>query len=394
MDKIIARRITTCDNIVDKIIDYIADSDYSINNKLPSDRDFADHFQVNRQTIYRAMSILAKRKIVKRKIGSGTILMVHPENLLADNPSLPGKAAGMFIGIICSQSTGGFFPEMITHYQNQAAAMNIKIQVHFLPDNSAETLRSQIYILSRNRAQAIVLSMPNLHIHAITLYELVKSGKFPPMIMTSLVPGLEQYHFNLGRHSSNTFNSGMLLACCYMQKLSYPRVAFFGPHSAANTQITARLVTYCKYTHDHGMEQLIAAIGPGENTRNLLRRWEKHPGVVGVIAYDDDYALMFLNAALHLGINIPGKFALLGFNDSMAGRLITPALTTIPFQYKYMAQAVLAACVSRIKNTAVTDFVPVVPQITVRESCGGRLKLGSDLESVLEQCRQEAQKYL
>ena len=56
---------------------------------------------------------------------------------------------------------------------------------------------------------------------------------------------------------------------------------------------------------------------------------ERHPDVTAVAALDDEAALRVLAAARGLGIAVPGRLAVIGFDDSPLGELFSPALTTL-----------------------------------------------------------------
>ncbi|WP_256258385.1 substrate-binding domain-containing protein [Streptomyces mirabilis] len=54
-----------------------------------------------------------------------------------------------------------------------------------------------------------------------------------------------------------------------------------------------------------------------------------HQSVTAVAAFDDDVALRTLTALHDLGLTVPGDIAVIGFDDTEYGALITPALTTV-----------------------------------------------------------------
>ncbi len=50
---------------------------WAIGNRLPSERDLADHFQVSRMTLRQAITLLVEEGILERRIGSGTYVSSH-----------------------------------------------------------------------------------------------------------------------------------------------------------------------------------------------------------------------------------------------------------------------------------------------------------------------------
>jgi len=54
-----------------------------------------------------------------------------------------------------------------------------------------------------------------------------------------------------------------------------------------------------------------------------------HQEVSAVVCFSDDVALRTLAAAQDLGLDVPGDLAVIGFDETAYGALVTPALTTI-----------------------------------------------------------------
>lgn len=72
-------------------------------------------------------------------------------------------------------------------------------------------------------------------------------------------------------------------------------------------------------------------MGPtlADDRRNLADLLERDPEVTAVAALDDETALRVLAAAGALGVGVPERLAVIGFDDAGAGELVTPALTTV-----------------------------------------------------------------
>jgi DNA-binding LacI/PurR family transcriptional regulator len=65
-----------------------------------------------------------------------------------------------------------------------------------------------------------------------------------------------------------------------------------------------------------------------ENAPEQLRDWIEQ-GVDGVVAYNDDIAALLLGAALRSDIDVPGRLAIIGHDDTPLARLVVPALSTV-----------------------------------------------------------------
>jgi len=91
---------------------------------------------------------------------------------------------------------------------------------------------------------------------------------------------------------------------------------------------------------------------------------EEHSGVTAVAAFDDDVALRVLAALHDLGVKVPEDLAVMGYDETDAGALSTPALTTVHIDAE--AHGRLAARTALGLDTAGLARTPA--RVIVRES--------------------------
>ncbi len=72
-----------------------------------------------------------------------------------------------------------------------------------------------------------------------------------------------------------------------------------------------------------------------------LARW-RAAGVDGLCAYNDELAIAVLGAAARTGVAVPGDLAVVGVDDTVPGRLVQPALTTVAIGFEHAAARVAA----------------------------------------------------
>lgn len=89
-----------------------------------------------------------------------------------------------------------------------------------------------------------------------------------------------------------------------------------------------------------------------------------HPGVTAVAAYNDDVALRTLTALHDLGVAVPDGLAVIGFDDTEYGALVTPALTTVHIDAE--AHGRLAA--RAVLGLDASGLTPTPARIIVRDS--------------------------
>ena len=87
-----------------------------------------------------------------------------------------------------------------------------------------------------------------------------------------------------------------------------------------------------------------------------------------VFCGDDYLACRLLQAAYRRGIDIPGRFGVAGFGNTVAGHYSSPSLTTV--DEPYFDNAVIAArrIISRLEGKNFPEPAPVIGKVIIRES--------------------------
>jgi DNA-binding LacI/PurR family transcriptional regulator len=90
----------------------------------------------------------------------------------------------------------------------------------------------------------------------------------------------------------------------------------------------------------------------------------EHPAVTAVAAFDDDVALRMLAALHDLGVAVPRDLAVIGFDDTEYGGLVSPSLTTVHINAEVHGRRAARAAL----GLDAADLVPVPARVIVRES--------------------------
>ncbi|MFJ8113963.1 LacI family DNA-binding transcriptional regulator [Streptomyces sp. NPDC096132] len=91
---------------------------------------------------------------------------------------------------------------------------------------------------------------------------------------------------------------------------------------------------------------------------------EAHPDVTALAAFDDDIALRSLTALRDLGLRVPEDVAVIGFDETEYGSLVTPALTTVHIDAEILGR--IAA--RNALGIDIGGLAPVPGRIVVRAS--------------------------
>jgi len=90
-----------------------------------------------------------------------------------------------------------------------------------------------------------------------------------------------------------------------------------------------------------------------------------------LVCVTDEVALAVIDALQDAKVDVPGQVAVTGFDGLVAGRLVSPQLTTVRQPMAAMGAMVVRVLIDRIEHPdkpARSQLFPV--QLTVRESCG------------------------
>ena len=129
----------------------------------------------------------------------------------------------------------------------------------------------------------------------------------------------------------NGFAAHAALQIRYLASRGHSRMAMALPGD--DTPLTELRLRFARATTDRlGLPPLIpfAVPRPRDAGTAAVRAFlAAHDEVTAVAAFDDDIALRTLTALLDLGLSVPSDMAVIGYDDTEYGALVTPALTTV-----------------------------------------------------------------
>ena len=88
---------------------------------------------------------------------------------------------------------------------------------------------------------------------------------------------------------------------------------------------------------------------------------------------NDEAALDLMDALRELGVDVPGQVAVTGFDGIVAGRLISPPLTTVRQPMAALGAAAVDVLIDHIERpTEPSEFRHLPVRLVIRQSCGCR----------------------
>jgi DNA-binding LacI/PurR family transcriptional regulator len=277
--------------------------------------------------------------------------------------ALGSGRSGLF-GLIVSEITNPFFPELIQGFEDVAVESGYEILVsstNYDPRRMELSIRRMI----ERKAEGVAIMTFGIE---QPLYEQLASRDIP-LVMVDLGPdrpGVSLLKID--------YYEGIRQGVQHLAELGHSRLAFIsGPRGlhSAESRVTAfkRSIAECGIAFekdwlvagDHTLEGGIAAMD------TLLSRG-KRP--TAVMCSNDMTALGVLHKAYRAGLRVPHDLSVIGFDDIQMARVMIPPLTSIRMSRLELATTAVAALRARVEGLPCEREYRIETQLVVRESTG------------------------
>jgi len=259
-----------------------------------------------------------------------------------------------------------FFLSMLGSITSSAAQLGYDVLVSFQQSSDDWHIQYQV----SNRADGIILLGygDDFVSYREKLAALSNSGTryiiWGPM--TSEQPG----------HSLGCDNvEGGFQATSHLAALGRRRIAFLGMTSERSPELMARYRGYRKALEEAGIEEAPELLVPAESHESFGFQAAQALLASGhafdaIFAVTDAIAIGAMRALQDAGVRIPDEVAVVGFDDLPIASYVNPALTTIRQDVRAAGEMLVNRVVRLIEGGEVESKL-IVPQLIVRESCGG-----------------------
>ena len=248
------------------------------------------------------------------------------------------------LGLIISDITNPFFPELVKHFEDQAVQKGLEVIIantDYKPKRMAECVRR---MLERKVDGAAIMT----------------SEADPSLLVDLTRRDIPMVFMDTGTNTARTANimidygQGIQEALQHLFSLNHRRIAFIaGPLNLQSAR--RRLDAFVSGIKARGLNADPDLIEKGDQRmeggisamRNLLRL--KEPPTA-VIASNDLTAIGALGTIHDAGLEVPRDISLVGFDDISFAHLTQPPLTTILLSRSQLAVTALAALEKLIRR--------------------------------------------
>ncbi len=332
--------------LVEGLLAQIESGTFPPGSRLPPELKLAAAHEVSRGTVREALGLLEKRGYIDRIPGKGTFIREIAEL----------KAVQKVIGVILPWSHFGIAQQIRRGIEKAARENGYSAKVH----NTENRLEQQIeYIRSMRRsgAKGFIIMPPSGISQDQSLEELTRDN-FPLVIVDRQMPTL-----NVDSVVANNFDGGYKVTQ-HLITLGHERIGFVTSTSLKTPSIAERFRGYNKALQESGItlnEEWVFDLS------NDLKKYLTMPNrPTAIFAINDHDALMVIDVAKNLKLDIPKDLSVAGFDDSpIAARYLTP-ITTVKQPGEEIGRRAVEILLDRLKvprrphrhEMLAVEFVP------------------------------------
>ena len=346
-----------------KLVRLLLFGGWKAGERLPAEQRLADEVGCNYHTVRKAIGRLVEVGVLERRVGSGCYLLRLPSIGDGVRPAVPGT---IIIGVLLPIETGRFFDLLLGRMHTAAAALGAELVVRPVTNVGPETI-DIIYSLQKQRAVAVIA--PRIRDHQAAAALIHHSPL--PIVLAERILGLERNYFELAEKEGHS--DGLLIEQMTTHLLScgWREVAFVGPDAPEISGLRWRLSYFHSLQHRRGAAaHVVLSRGPQDMVAGL-RRLQPLRGHLGLLCFDDYHAFAALEACAELGWKVPHEIGVLGVNNEPAGEHSLPPLSTIAWDYGYLAEPLVRHALAMARGGTDQATGTFTPSLVLRASCGG-----------------------
>jgi len=317
--------------VVEFIKNQIRSGQYRVGELLPGQRVLAEALSVSRPSVKRAIDVLEKEGLVECNPSVGSIIKKPvTERLL--------------VGYLVEDLQDPFHLELIRELDNLLHQVHGALIVLQGTDDSRLYKTGNTHVVKHHALYS--KSNPD---RVPTVYIGNVSGKVS-MVVSDIKAGMQSIY----DHLSELGHSRIAYASPYPEKKDVQLVHLLNAVSRKRKSIPERYRFFVDPLDHSTSEQTVTKILSAAKPPTAL------------ICYNDWVAIAVIHAARTLGLEIPGKLSITGYDDLYVSNLLQVPLTTVRFSREETARKILDILLKTDPHSAVIEVVDT--KLIVRES--------------------------
>ena len=291
---------------------------------LPTEQALCARFQVSRQTVRQALSLLETERLIDRRQGSGSHIRERKE-------PVPGRP--LSIAVVTTYISDYIFPSILREIEAVCSENNSAPLLFATQNQFASERRILLTLLEMDQLDGILIEgtktgLPNPN---IKLYHEILDKGIPLVFMHC---NFEQLPDTLSILDDNVAGGRMLVE--YLYRKGHRKIA--GIFKYDDIQGRQRFVGYLDAMQELGLpleDKNILWYGTEQKDRFLRdgfdAAWaaEFVASCSAVVCYNDEIAARLVASLTKLGLSVPGDVAVVSFDNSPYSEMSSPRITSL-----------------------------------------------------------------
>lgn len=327
--------------------------------RLPSESQLCENYNLSRQSVRQAIEQLRKEGLVNTIQGSGTYVM----NLICD------EVNSSSISVILPYDDDYIFASFISSIHSTLTKYGYIVEMHITHNNLFKEEAALMATLNNPRVGIIIdpakSQCPRLHLE---LYQKIRDMKIPCIAMNSAVNGMD---FPVVAMDDVMAGS---IATRYLISKGHTRIGMLCNSDSIPGQLRLKghlcemessgladevghIIYYCSEDED--------VLFGGQFDQYIINMFSE---CTAVICFNDRVAAKLNELLKKNNIRVPEDISIIGHDDALISRYITPKLTTIEHMKSKLGMIAADNLVKLIKNPEFEAGCIMTSEIVERES--------------------------
>lgn len=327
--------------------------------KIHSENELKEMFQLSRQTVRHAIETLEKDGILRRVHGSGTYV--------CDNRPLDMNNRNK-VAVITTYVDNYIFPKTIQGIENVLSENDYSIQISFTNNQNQREKTLLKDILEKDEVAGIIIEttksgLPNPNLH---LYRQLQEKKIPVLFINSYYQGLDNPYVSMNDRLVGEKMTKYLIA------KGHTKIG--GIFKLDDGQGHLRYAGYAKVLSKAGLgpEDSNIVWVDTEDVKHLEHSWEKIKerlqGCTAVLCYNDEIAFALIEMFKKEGIRVPEDISVMGVDDSELAVLGEIGITSVPHPMEKLGEKAAKNLIGMMKNPLFQGKYEFGVEIVERDS--------------------------
>ena len=318
-----------------------------LGSRLPGVAELAEYYQVNPNTIQRALEVLKTRGVIYGRRGKGTYVVPR---------IFGGTGENVVIYLKIFMLTNPFYLRFLELLNSRIMACGLGVEV----------------IIDRQMPQT-------RHCRAALVLENTLSGQqldeLAALVSQHRVIVVNRYGSNYITVGSDNFAGGAM-AMELLYGAGHRRIGIVAREMPANSIFAQRYAGVASVAARHRDLQLSCAVVDWTQEEDLIngvnravdRVLRELPSVTAIFAFTDQLAAQIAAYLKSLGRMIPDDISIIGYDNNDFAKLLQPALTTIEEPVAALAEKIMELVVKNVDGDLPASEALARPRLIERES--------------------------